>query len=208
MPLSLSSVKVDSGSVRDAFTQKVALSGIPECDCVWFLGCRRSDTAIPASSTARWARMVKFDIRAVWEGVVDTSEESFLHQLVGSWRASIRCLGALNLVAGLTESDHARLSGKGTDGCGIVISGSPEPVFLFDSAELRLASRVKYRTGVHAALVHPLVKTRSVSTRWRTHQHLVDPHGHVWTQGTSSCVALLEDVGGTPEESALRHGEC
>ena len=54
--------------------------------------------------------MVKFDVRAVWEGVVDTSEESFLHQLVGSWRASIRCLGALNLVAGLTESDHARLS--------------------------------------------------------------------------------------------------
>ena len=73
--------------------------GIPECDCVRVFGCRASDTAIPlhltpvarescedlASSTARWTRMVTLRL----EGVGDTSEESLLHSLAGSQRASI-----------------------------------------------------------------------------------------------------------------------
>ena len=40
---------------------------------------------------------------------------------------------------------------EGTAGAGLVTVGCPEPVFLFDSAELRLAGREKYTTGVRAA---------------------------------------------------------
>ena len=85
---------------------------------------------------------------AVLEGVWDTSGESVLHSLVESWRASIRLAGAPAMVAGLTERDHVLPSGKGTDGSGLGPFGCPEPFFLIDSAELRLACCEKNTTGV------------------------------------------------------------
>ena len=144
----------------------------------------------------------------VSEGVGGHSEEPLLHSLVGSRRASIRVAGAPAFVAGLTESDHARPSEKSADGSGLGPFGRPEPFCLFDSAELRLVCWEKYTTGVRAASVRASEESGHfgwdsvcVLTRWRTHQPLisrscvidskVDPHGHIWTQGTSYCVVLL-----------------
>ena len=118
---------------------------------------------------------------AVSEGVGDTSEESLLHSLVGSWRPSIR-LARLPWLLPLQKMTMLGPWWYGTVGSGLGPVGCPDPFYLFDSAELRLAGCEKYTTGARAATVnsseesghHHFVVTQSISSRWRMLQLSLD----------------------------------
>ena len=154
--------------------------GIPECDCVWVFCCRRSDKAFPshlspvarecfvdlASSSARWTHMVTVKHQGPLHCCVGRRVVQFwgvCSPLVGGILASVDQFGGR-----LAECDHVCPPvEKGTDGSGLGPFGYPEPFCLIESAELRLACREKYTTGVRPDIFFELPVLSCFSSSFR-----------------------------------------
>ena len=160
--------------------------GIPECDCVWVFFCRRSDKAFPSqlSPVARECCVDLASSPARLTHMVTVKHQGPLHCCIGRrvghlWGVCSPLVGGILASADPFGGRACRgcwpyrmrpcpsSSEKGADGSGLGPFGCPELFCLLDSAELRLAGREKYTTGVRQDILFELPVLSCFSSSFR-----------------------------------------